>query len=248
MTDRAEACQRRNERRSDKAHRSRHVDIIGISHTTVASLVKAIADPVANEQFYKYRHIYKLIKRLMSWPHLQTCSWKSSHTLSHRCIVSEGACGPNVHARGGACGSLPGPAGGPGFTRETHRASEPPSLPSRRSCAGSDPTHAAGVPPSEPRRALPHRAASAGRARCAGRRAARRRPSQSCPSGRSTSQLGSKTISLMRVARRRRRWSRRCHGRRNQSARQRPPVRAQRSEHDTLEAGRRPTQPSAMSS
>ena len=31
---------------------------VGSGHATVASLVKAIADPVANEQFYKYRHFY----------------------------------------------------------------------------------------------------------------------------------------------------------------------------------------------
>ena len=119
--------------------------VVGISHTTVASLVKAIADPVANEQFYKYRHIYKLIKRLMSWPHLQTCSWKSSHTLSHRCIVSEGACGPNVHARGGACGSLPEPALGPGFTCGAHCTGVPRFFLSWRSCASSDPTYTADV-------------------------------------------------------------------------------------------------------
>jgi hypothetical protein len=44
----------------------------------------------------------------MSWPHIQSLQLeKLSLTHTHRCIVSKGACGPNVHTRGGACGSLP---------------------------------------------------------------------------------------------------------------------------------------------
>ena len=72
----------------------------------------------------------------MSWPHIQSLQLeeKLSLTHSHRCIVSEGACGPNVHTRGGACGSLPEPALGPGFTCGAHctgvrpRASFSPEL------------------------------------------------------------------------------------------------------------------------
>ena len=73
---------------------------LGSGPATVASLVKAIADPVANEQFDKYRHFYKLIKRLMSWPHIQSLQLESSHTPSSQVHRISGRLRPECARKG----------------------------------------------------------------------------------------------------------------------------------------------------